>query len=331
MTQSRIGIAWNWDDALRGAIGALPAVPVIVAVNVSAGICMAMGTLLVAILGVPREQKARLRGLIVAGAFAVAYAAGCVLGEWPVVAVGALSALAYVSVLAASHRPAARLLVLLCVPGFAIGMNEPAPDGFVIAAMFVAGGLWATFVAVMWHPVPPSAIAPARFSALGRMQAGERAIRVYAICFALALGIALALGFILDLQHVAWGAAAAAFIMRPDPGLLASRALGRILATFIGVCLAAVFFHQGLAEAALAAITVLTVSAMIATRTSAWYVMSAGSGLLVLLMSGISSTQQFELSFHDRLVETAIGAALAMLFGVITPRLLQGRGARAIP
>ena len=218
---------------------------------------------------------------------------------------------------------------MLVVPGFAVGMNEPVPDGFVIAAMFLAGGLWATFVSVMWHPAPGGPEAPARFSSLGGPEHDERTKRIYAVCFALAVGIALTIGFAKDFQHVAWAAAACAFVMRPDPGLLASRALGRALATILGVCAAAVLFKQGLGEAALAAVTVFTVSAMIATRTSPWYVTSAGTGLLVLLMSGVSSTQQFQLSFHDRILETVIGAGLALLLGVVAPLVLARVGGRA--
>ena len=68
---------------------------------------------------------------------------------------------------------------------------------------------------------------------------------------------------------------------------------------------------------------------MIATRTSPWYVTSAGTGLLVLLMSGVSSTQQFQLSFHDRILETVIGATAAIVFGVVIPRLLGTEGPHA--
>ena len=324
MTQSRFGITWSWDAALRGAICALPAVPVIVAVNVSAGICLALGTVLVAFIGVPAQMSMRIRAYLIAVLFAAAYALGCVVGQWPVAAVLTLSALAYVSVLITGQNPRSQLIAMLVVPGFAVGMNEPPPDGFVIAAMFLAGGLWATFVSVMWHPAPGGPDAPARFSALGSPSHDERTKRVYAICFALAVGIALAIGFAKDFQHVAWAAAACAFVMRPDPGLLASRALGRALATLLGVCAAAVCFKQGLGEAALAAVTVFTVSAMIATRASPWYVTSAGTGLLVLLMSGVSSTQQFQLSFHDRILETVVGAGLALVFGVLIPRFAGG-------
>jgi uncharacterized membrane protein YccC len=61
---------------------------------------------------------------------------------------------------------------------------------------------------------------------------------------------------------------------------------------------------------------------MVATRSSHWYVTAAGSGLVVLLISGVSSTEAFEHAFSDRILETLLGAALALLLGVLAARLL---------
>jgi uncharacterized membrane protein YccC len=58
---------------------------------------------------------------------------------------------------------------------------------------------------------------------------------------------------------------------------------------------------------------------MVAARTSRWYVTSAGSGLIVLLISGVEGPRPFAVSFADRLLETALGAGLALLFGVAVP------------
>jgi hypothetical protein len=71
------------------------------------------------------------------------------------------------------------------------------------------------------------------------------AVGVYAVLFAAAAAIGLTLGYLLDFTHVAWAAAAAMFIMRPDPGLLASRAVGRALATFAGVVAAGLVLRSG--------------------------------------------------------------------------------------
>ena len=67
---------------------------------------------------------------------------------------------------------------------------------------------------------------------------------------------------------------------------------------------------------------------MVAVRTSRWYVAPAGSALIVLLLSGASTRSAFDISFSDRLVETAIGAALALTFGIAVPRLVHAVGDR---
>ena len=105
------------------------------------------------------------------------------------------------------------------------------------------------------------------------------------------------------------GRRAAVFVMRPDPDLLTTRAIGRVCATVAGVLVAV--------------IAVCAVTAMVAIRTSRWYVTAAGSGLVVLLISGVSSTEAFQRAFGDRIFETLLGAALALVLGVVVPRLLK--------
>jgi hypothetical protein len=136
------------------------------------------------------------------------------------------------------------------VPGVAVGMNHPAPGGLAIAALMVAGCAWATLVTSCWPRPHPPTITPtppdrAPDPADARLAAGS-----YAIGFAATAGIGLALGYLLDLVHVAWAAAAAIFIMRPDPGLLASRAVGRTIATPAGVVAGGLLLRRGPTEVA---------------------------------------------------------------------------------
>jgi uncharacterized membrane protein YccC len=65
------------------------------------------------------------------------------------------------------------------------------------------------------------------------------AVRTYALLFATAAAVGIAVAYVLDLSHPAWAGAAAVFVMRPDPALLTSRAIGRVCATVAGVLLAA--------------------------------------------------------------------------------------------
>jgi hypothetical protein len=73
------------------------------------------------------------------------------------------------------------------------------------------------------------------------------------------------------------------------------------VATFAGVVAAGLVLHRGPAEIAIAVVTVAVIAAMVAVHTSRWYVTGAGSGLLVLLISGISGTHVFDVTFAERL------------------------------
>jgi hypothetical protein len=323
-----VGITWDWAEAGRGALCAVPAAVILVTVDVSLGMVFAIATLPVAMLGVPPQRRQRPRLGLVGLGFAASYALGSVLGLWEVAAVAALTVLAFAGVLFSVRKPAARLLPALLLPGFALGMNHPAPDGLAVAAVLLAGCAWATLITYGWpQPHTPAITATPPTGAPDPAGAG-RAARSYAILFAAAAGIGLALGYLLDLVHVAWAAAAAMFIMRPNPDLLASRAVGRTVATFAGVLAAGLLLRRGPTEIALAVITVAAIAAMVAVRTSRWYVTGAGSGLIVLLMSGVAGTQVFEVSFAERLLETALGAGLALSFGVAIPAGLRWLGRR---
>jgi uncharacterized membrane protein YccC len=318
-------IAWDWSGALRGGLSALPGAVLVLAVDVQLGMATALGALIVAALGVPSRRSRRPRLALVGVAFGVAYSLGSIAGLSEVAAVVSLAALAYAGVALGARRPAFRLLPALLLPGFALGMNHPAPDGFGLAAVLVAGALGAAVVTYAWPQSQPPAVAVTAAEREHRPAPPGPTTRVYAALFALAAGIGLGLGYALDLVHAAWAAAAAMFIMRPDPGLTAGRAVGRTVATFAGVVAAGLLVRRGPTEPALALLTVAAVAAMIAVRASRWYVTPAGSALLVLLLGGVAGADAFEVSFVERLLETALGAALALLFGVAIPALLRAR------
>jgi len=328
------GITWDRAEAGRGTLCALPAAVIIPAVDVTLGMVFAIATLPVAMLGVPPQRGKRPRLGLVGLAFAVSYALGSVTGLQHVVAVAALTLLAFAGVLFSVRKPMVKLLPALLLPGFALGMNHPAPGGFVVAAVMLAGCCWATLITCCWPRTHPAAISADPPDPESDPAAAHRAAHVYAVMFAAASGLGLALGYLLGMVHVAWAAAAAIFIMRPDPGLLASRAVGRTIATFAGVVAAGLLLRRGPTEIVLAVVTVAAIAAMIAVRSSRWYVAGAGSGLIVLLISGVSSTPEFDISFAERLLETALGAGLALTFGVVIPaglRWLTGGRAAADP
>jgi hypothetical protein len=210
------GITWNWADARRGFTVAVPAVAIAAMANISVAIVFALGTLPAAMLGLPPTREARAK-----------------------------------LIAAASQHRAAALLPALATPAFALGMNHPAPDGFKLAAMFRSGSAWTTLINLLW-PLPDPANRPERTAdEQGPPQvAGPQTVRTYAVLFATAAAVGIAVAYALDLSHPAWAGAAAVFIMRPDPHLLISRAMGRVCATVAGVLLAALLYRHGIGEIA---------------------------------------------------------------------------------
>ena len=101
-----VGITWNWAEAGRGALRGLLAAVIMLAVDLVLGMAFAIATIPVAMLGVPPQRRRRLRLGLVGLAFAVSSRLGSVLGLWEVVAVAALTGLAYAGVLVSMPRPA---------------------------------------------------------------------------------------------------------------------------------------------------------------------------------------------------------------------------------
>ncbi len=312
-------VDWNWNEALRGALCALPGAIIVLTVEVGLGMFCAMGVLPFAMLGVPPTRKAALRFVLLGLQFAVAYALGSVVGTHAVLAVVVLTTVAYVAVLAIDRKPAMRVLSALIVPAFALGMNEPPSTGVALAGMFAAGSVWAVLVGVCFRsrirPRPAPAVSGAT----------PIAVRVFAVAYAAAAGIGLTLGFVLDVEHPAWIAAAAMFILQPIPSSSRARAVQRLLATVLGVTAAGLISLADPADWVLALVTLCTIAALIATRASRWYVTPFGSGLIVLLISGASSSSAFDVAFRDRILETAIGAGLAAIAVWLAPIVIERR------
>jgi hypothetical protein len=317
------GISWDRSEALRGLAAAMPGALVVALGDVGLGSALALGTLCVALLGVPPNRSARAQLFAGGVLYAGGYALGTIVVAWPVVAIVALAAAAYAAVVNAYRGALARLLPALVVPAFALGMNHPAPPGLLLAVVFLAASLWTTIVTVLW-PAAPAHVASAPVYGAAPPRPSLDA-RVYGALFAIAGAAGLAIGFAAGFVHVAWTAGAALLIMRPTPDLTARRSAERVAATFLGITAAAVAVRLDPTSIAISVVVAASVAAIIGTRTSAWYLSSAGTGLVVLLMSGVSTSGSFAETYAERLVETATGAALAMIFGVLVPRLIWAR------
>ena len=92
-----------------------------------------------------------------------------------------------------------------------------------------------------------------------------------------------------------------------------------------------VLLRRGPTEIALAIVTVAAIAAMIAVRTSRWYIVPAGSAIAVMLASGAAGTHVLDVAFAERIAETALGAGLALTFGVAIPSGLRWLTRRHAP
>ncbi len=310
-------LEWNWREAARGAACALPGACLILTGQTGLGLFLTIGVLPTTMLGIPRTRAAARRSIAIGSLFAAAYALGSIVGLQPVVAVVALSSAACCAVHWSSRAPMGRIATAMLVPAFALGTNEPPAAGLALAGLFALGAIWAVAASTAFRRGAPPAMPPPA----DPPTPDPRALRVYAVLFAAAAGTGLTLGYVLDVSHEAWIAAAAMFILRPSPTASRLRALQRLVATFLGVLLAAGLTALELGAVPLAAAALVALTAVIATRTSRWYVSSFGSALIVLLLSGVNGTADFDVAFRDRLLETAIGAGLAVAVGIIAALL----------
>ena len=315
MTRDR-AISWNWSEALRGTICALPAAVVLLAINVNVGIVFAIGVLPVALMGVLPSNKQRLQALLLGIAFAVVYFLGTLVSQVPLVAVVALFGAAYGGVMLASEKPIGRAVLGLMLPALAVGLSSAPAQGLSVSLVMLVGALWATVVTMFWPEHGASAGQPPPTPDRHRT-------RTYALLLASAASLALLLGYAFDFRHLGWAPAAVVLVMRPQPDLLTSRGIGRVLATLAGVVFAWLVVRYQLPEPLLGVLVVGIIAAILATRTSRWYVTSAGTATLVILLIGASAPNVLGYTLTERLRDTLLGVALAYVFGVAVPLVLK--------
>ena len=141
--------------------------------------------------------------------------------------------------------------------GFAQMTLLGAVLGLAIAALMVAGSLWAFAVSLLWPERPddvvarvPAPTAPA-LTMLG-----------YGIRLGLAGGTAAAIGFAFDFDHVGWACAAALLVMRPSVDMQRLRSAGRVVSVPIGLT-------SPLANTGSMALTQTSIGGFLIARTSA--------------------------------------------------------------
>lgn len=312
-------MAWSWMDAARGLAYALPAV-VVTPWDPDRGIPLAMGVLPACLLPLAGPRRARVVVLIVGGLCGVSMLLGGALAQLP----RGVTALALVAVVvgcafAASARPAGMILLVLTAPLSAVGLSFDDWSKAVGAAVLMTGGsLYAWLVSLTWPAgpaarKPPHPLPPAHFMLRYGLLLGTGAAAAWLVTSAL------------QLDHPGWAPAACLLVARPDAAMLQLRAVGRAAAVALGALAAVAVLAVNPPAWLLAALTAATISAAAATRTSRWYVTSAFSTFLVVNLLLLDHPEQTSQKVTERIGETLLGVAVALVFGIALPALASRR------
>jgi uncharacterized membrane protein YccC len=150
--------------------------------------------------------------------------------------------------------------------------------------------------------------------------------------YGLLLGSGAAVAYLiasaLHLDHPGWAPAACLLVARPVTGLLKTRAAGRSIAVTLGALASMAVIAAELPNRVLAGVGGATVIAAAATRASRWYITSAFTTFLVFLLLLGPDPDQSQQKVSERIGETLLGVALAIIFGIVIPQVAAKPGIR---
>lgn len=320
-------ISWHWSFFLLGLIYALPAMAVI-PFHPVAGLGFAIGVMPVAAFNLPGFRRGRRVILVVGVLSAVSFLAGSLLAQNAVLAVAGIFALSVCFTLWARTTTAGALALLLCLPliGIALSFRDVALAALV-ALLVLLGSVYAWGVAMLWpeHQITP----PQRDGIPSRGEAVA-----YGVLLGGAAASATAIGFALDLEHIGWATGAVLLVMRPVRHQIVRRSIGRAISVVAGAFAAAAFALLTPTPPVTALVVGLVLATLSATQASRWYIAPAFTSFVALTLILQAPGERPGLRFAERLIETAIGVGLALLFGALIPaliRLYRERQAKGLP
>lgn len=266
-----------------------------------------------AIIGLAPTRRRRLRVIALGLITGLPLMLGSVVSSVPWLAVTSIFVLAVCAVILARIAPIGSIALVLSLPMVGVGLSYGDRGvGLELSVLLVAGSVYAAAVSMLW---------PAR-----DVPAGERSGATPSLDYGVRLGaaaaIAAAVGFMFDLEHVGWATAAVLLVMRPGAEQTTVRMVGRLASVCIGGAVAVCLVASGSNPIVYSAAIVACVAAAAATHTSRWYVTSAFTTFLVLLLLVSPSPRDAGFRLNERLVETVLGVGLAWLFAVVLPAVL---------
>jgi len=315
------GLVWDWSAAAPAAVYALPAAAVST-IDVSLGLALAVGVLPASIAGVAPTRRGRRAVVLLGLLVGVPMFLGGLLSGVPVLAVAAIAVLGPATALLATRARLGLLAMNLSLPLVGIGLSyADAGEAAALAALMVAGSVFAFAVSLLWPERAPQA----------RRAAPVLPTLDYGICLGAAGATAAAIGFAADLDHVGWATGAALLVMRPVADMQRIRSVGRVLAVIAGALAGIALVRLDPPGVVYGAAAVVALAGVGGTHRSRWYVTAAFTTFLVFLLLLHADVEDAAHRFGERVGETLLGVGLAYLFGLALPALVRRRRAPDAP
>ena len=312
-------IVWRWSWALLGALSALPAALVTLQ-NPAHGLALAFGALPAAAMGVRGTRRSRYRILVVGLAIGVGVVVGATLASHPLLAVGGIFGACLGAAVLSARARIGSLLMMLAVPmvGAGLSFEGDISAALELAGLIALGAVYGWLLCLCW-PVQDAEVQPALPTQATMIEYGVRLGLAGATC--------AGLGYVLDLDHKGWAAAACLLVMRPSAEMTRLRGAGRALSVTVGALAATALALDEVEPAVIAAGVVAALTGLAATRPSRWYLTGGFTTFIVILLLVYGAPNQAAGRFLERVGETLLGVGVALVFGVVWPAL-SGSGRR---
>lgn len=310
------GLRWEWNAAALGLVYALPA-GVVAYSDVARGAAFAVGVIPAAIVGLAPTRRGRVRIVGLGVLTGVPLVLGSIVSGVPWLAVASMFMLSFVAVMLARATPIGSIVLVLSLPMAAVGLSYGnIAESVGLALLLIAGSIYAAAVSMLWPRSPATTARP------GNTARTDPPAFDYGVRLGAAAAAAAGIGFMFDLQHVGWATAAALLVMRPGSEQTTVRMIGRVASVCIGGAGAVLLVAAGSTAPIYSTAILVCVAGAAALHTSRWYVTSAFTTFLVLLLLVWPLPDDAEFRFTERLTETLLGVGLAWLFGVALPVVL---------
>ena len=306
-------VGWTWSWALFGATCALPAALVSLQ-SPTDGLALALGSLPAAAVGVHGARRGRYVVLVVGVCIGLGLVLGAVLSRSWLLSVAGLFVLCMAAALLSARARVGSLLMTLPVPmvGAGLSFDGDIAAAAALATVMAAGAFYGWLLCLCW---PEQQETARRHESLP----GRAAMAEYGLRLGLAGALCTGIGFALDLEHKGWATAACLLVMRPTPEMTRLRGVGRAVSVTAGALVASILALRDVAAAVVAAVVVAALSCVAATRGSRWYVTGGFTTLIAILLLTYGTPNQATTRLFERVVETAVGVVIALIFGVAVP------------